>query len=62
MYYNVCPHCGAYLDPGERCDCGENGDKKEPPPVVATPGAAEQYETADGAIVAQIGEIRNEGN
>lgn len=39
MYYNVCPHCGAYLDPGERCDCGENGDKKEPPPVVATPGA-----------------------
>ena len=20
-YYNVCPHCGANLDPGERCDC-----------------------------------------
>lgn len=21
MYYTVCPHCGASLDPGERCDC-----------------------------------------
>lgn len=20
-YYNTCPHCGAHLDPGERCDC-----------------------------------------
>lgn len=20
-YYNVCPHCGSNLDPGERCDC-----------------------------------------
>ena len=20
-YYNECPHCGACLDPGERCDC-----------------------------------------
>ena len=22
-YYNTCPHCGANLDPGERCDCPE---------------------------------------
>ena len=21
MYYNVCPVCGASLDPGEKCDC-----------------------------------------
>lgn len=21
MYYHTCPHCGANLDPGERCDC-----------------------------------------
>lgn len=21
MYYYTCPHCGAALDPGERCDC-----------------------------------------
>lgn len=20
-YYKTCPHCGAHLDPGERCDC-----------------------------------------
>lgn len=25
-YYRVCPHCGAALDPGERCDC--QGEKK----------------------------------
>ena len=24
--YHICPNCGAYLDPGERCDCQ---DKKE---------------------------------
>lgn len=29
MQYQVCPHCGAHLDFGERCDCR---DKKEPPP------------------------------
>lgn len=23
MYYNRCERCGAYLDPGERCDCRE---------------------------------------
>jgi hypothetical protein len=22
-YYDVCALCGAYLDPGERCDCKE---------------------------------------
>lgn len=20
-YFKTCPHCGARLDPGERCDC-----------------------------------------
>ncbi len=30
MYYKTCPHCGAHLDPGERCDCQ---DEKEPPPA-----------------------------
>ena len=20
-YYKTCPHCGAHLDPGEKCDC-----------------------------------------
>lgn len=23
MYYQTCPDCGAYLDPGEVCDCKE---------------------------------------
>ena len=22
--YKECPHCGAHLDNGERCDCTEN--------------------------------------
>ena len=21
VYYKICPHCGAHLDPGEVCDC-----------------------------------------
>lgn len=29
MQYQTCPHCGAHLDFGERCNCR---DKKEPPP------------------------------
>ncbi|MBQ7119853.1 MAG: hypothetical protein IJO09_06525 [Oscillospiraceae bacterium] len=23
MIYNTCPHCGANLDPGEKCECSE---------------------------------------
>ena len=22
-YFNECPYCGVYLDPGEKCDCHE---------------------------------------
>lgn len=22
-YYRECPYCGAALDPGEKCDCGQ---------------------------------------
>ena len=29
-YYNTCPHCGAALDPGEKCDC--RAAKKEAKP------------------------------
>lgn len=25
-YYNVCPRCGAHLDPGEPCDCTHGPD------------------------------------
>lgn len=35
MYYTTCPHCGAHLDPGERCDCqdheNEDQERKEQP-------------------------------
>ena len=24
-YYNECPFCGGSLDPGEKCDCQQNG-------------------------------------
>lgn len=27
-YYNVCPDCGCNLDPGERCDCRREEEKK----------------------------------
>ena len=33
--YRICPWCGAYLDPGEICDC-----KKEAAPDVEDPEAA----------------------
>lgn len=29
MYYNVCPDCGANLDPGERCDCKSEKKRRE---------------------------------
>lgn len=27
-YYWTCPHCGANLDPGEKCDCQESENEK----------------------------------
>jgi len=32
MYDNICKECGAYLDPGEKCDCkkdNQNSDGKD---------------------------------
>lgn len=28
MYYNECSQCGAYLDPGEHCDCEEERQRQ----------------------------------
>ena len=28
MYFRICEHCGAYLDPGESFDCVERSRKK----------------------------------
>lgn len=27
-YYNICPDCGAHLDPGETCDCKEEKERE----------------------------------
>lgn len=29
MYAYICPDCGCYLDPGERCDCGEEREREK---------------------------------
>lgn len=29
-YYKRCEYCGAYLDVGEKCDCGKKDIKKAP--------------------------------
>jgi hypothetical protein len=36
MYAKRCPHCGSYLDPGERCDCSI----EKAAPVIEAPEAA----------------------
>lgn len=28
MYFNRCETCGAYLDPGERCDCEQEKEQE----------------------------------
>lgn len=28
-YYGTCPFCGANLDPGEKCDCRQDGGEEK---------------------------------
>ncbi len=28
-YYNICPQCGAHLDPGEKCSCMEERELRQ---------------------------------
>ena len=49
MYYRICNNCGAYLDPGERCDCLDN---ERTAPVLEHRGAAVNgLQTNDGYTV-----------
>ncbi len=29
MGYRICPYCGAYLDPDEKCDCRKEDEEDE---------------------------------
>lgn len=48
-YFRTCPHCGAHLDPGERCDCLPHGE----PPVFhgAHDKTGQEGKEADGKAV-----------
>ncbi len=35
-YYNICPDCGAYLDPGEPCDCKDRMEEKPNKSIIHT--------------------------
>jgi hypothetical protein len=28
-YFNICPDCGCSLDPGEKCDCQREAEKRQ---------------------------------
>lgn len=28
-FYSICPYCEATLDPGEKCDCREEAERKQ---------------------------------
>lgn len=30
MYFRICPVCGCYLDPGEKCECETKQEAHEP--------------------------------
>lgn len=47
MIYHVCPRCGAHLDPGERCDCGENRGKEKAPDGMAVPAERKHIVSMD---------------
>ena len=42
MYYKTCPHCGANLDPGEKCDCPKAQKETAPGATNTESGKAEQ--------------------
>lgn len=51
MIYRTCPNCGAYLDPGEICDC--RNEEKTPAGAANTDegGAEQNLTTVSTSIV-----------
>lgn len=43
--YRTCPHCGAHLDPGERCDCRDAASNSQ------TSGDLQKKAAADAANI-----------
>lgn len=46
-YYNECPFCGGSLDPGEKCDCQQNGKEVK---VVAGAVTKRRIKNAVGGV------------
>lgn len=56
-YYNVCPYCKASLDPGERCDCQSQEERRKEfmERIMKENPATGQYEfRMDGTISADL--------
>ena len=52
-YFKTCPHCGAHLDPGEKCDCR---DKRENPADAANADEVKnESATNTNALIVQGG-------
>lgn len=59
-YYNICPNCGARLDPGESCDCE---DKEKAASGLAPQIAAKnniQYQYIVHGMSSQISYLRRD--
>lgn len=47
-YFTTCPHCGAHLDPGERCGCRSEEKTAQPLRRTATaPGTSDGIDTTE---------------
>lgn len=55
-YYNICPECGAYLDPGETCDCVFQREykRKQEMKVAKRRAAAERLAEQEGMWEQQV--------
>lgn len=52
MYYKTCPHCGAHLDFGEKCDCRA---KRETAPGAANTGDGKNESAVTSTAIVQEG-------